>query len=134
MSRRWLFAATFLGGVVVGAVGYSAFVGRHWQRNFSSWYVLGLADQANVAREIFSGRGPELAKRIEGSLPEYVRAVRREFGDDEGADWALWMVSDVYDAAGTPPPPELQVVFASLPPRRSCKPPASRGFADGAPR
>jgi hypothetical protein len=133
MGRRWTIAAAFVGGLVVGGAGGSIFVGEHWKRNFWSSYVMGLADQANVAREIHSGRGPELAKRITDSLPEYVRAVTRNAPRAEGADWALWMVSDVYKAAGIEPPPELRTVFASLPARRTCKPPAPGGNVQGAP-
>lgn len=134
MMSKPRLALSFAGGVLVGAVGAATLVGWHWNRNFSNWYVLQLADQANVAREIYAGREVELAEHIKVRLPVYVRTVQREFGAAEGADWAVWLVSDVYNAAGTPPPPELQKVFASLPPRRTCKRPASHRGDGSAPR
>lgn len=124
MTRTWRSLLTFVGGLLVGAVGAWCLVNWHWQRNFSNWYVVQVADQANVAREILSGRGVELAERIKSDLPAYVEAMRSEFGDAEGAEWALWMVSDVYQVAGATPPAELKAVLAALPPRASCRPPA----------
>jgi hypothetical protein len=124
MSRKWLTTLAFLGGLMVGAVAAWAFVGGHCKRNFSHFYLVQLADHANVATEILSGRGSELAERIKTGLPEHVRTVRTEFDDAAGAEWVLWMVSDVYEAAGTPPPEELRAVFAALPPRPSCQPPS----------
>lgn len=125
MNPKWRYTLAFLGGLLVGAMAAWTFAGWHWKRNFSNWHLLQLADHANAATEIFSGHGSELAERIKAGLPEHVRTVRGEFADVEGAEWALWMVSDVYKAAGTPPPEELQAVFAALPPRPSCKRPGS---------
>ena len=62
------YGLTFFAGALTGAVLAGGFVGWHWNRNFVNWYVMGVADQANVAREIHSGRGRELAGRIMGDL------------------------------------------------------------------
>ncbi len=134
MRPVWRYSATFVAGLVVGAVTAASYVGWHWNRNFQDSYALQLADQANVAKEILSGGGPALAERIKVRLPEYVSALRGPLGVGDRANWALWVVSDVYKAAGTAPPTDLQAVFASLPPRPSCKRPSSARGIDGANR
>ena len=126
MRRGATIALTLVGGLLLGALAGAFFVGRHWQRNFADWYVLEVADQANVAREIYSGREERLADGILASLPSYVRSLRGDLAKGEGSAWALWIVSDVYKAAGTPPPAELQEIFEVLPERQSCKRPAGR--------
>lgn len=117
------YVLTFLAGSVIGGVLSAAAVGGHWKRTFENQYVAGLADQANVAREIYAGRSTELADRIRQSLPEYVTAIEREFRSAQGREWAYWLVSDVYQASGAPVPGQLRPILASLPPRPSCKRP-----------
>jgi hypothetical protein len=134
MGTRWRLLLAFVGGLVVGGASFGTLVAWHWNRNFESWYVLQVGDQAHVANEILAGRGMALAERIQASLPASVRAVQGEFANAEGADWALWLVSDVYKTAGTAPPAELQAVFASLPPRATCKKPSNNRGAGDAPR
>lgn len=125
MSQKSRVVLAFAAGLLAGGAIAGGFVAWHWNRNFSGWYVLQVADQANVAKEILSDRGPALAERIKTTLPAYVHAVHTEFAQAEGANWALWTVSDVYKAAGTPPPPDIAAVLAALPPRASCKKPAA---------
>jgi hypothetical protein len=108
---------TFLGGFLVGAVTLAALVGWHWKGNFENWYVLGVADQANVAREIYSGRGDALADRIRQDLPHYVLVVDREFPDSDWATPALWLANDVYAESSTPVPPEIEEILAAPPPK-----------------
>jgi hypothetical protein len=123
----------FSAGLVIGAVAGGGLVGWHWNRNFRNWYVMGMADQANVAREIYAGRSQELADRIRRTLPTYVRAVESEFRNGEGRDGAYWIVSDVYKVSGAEVPAELKPILASLPPRGSCRKPASPMRGNGAP-
>ena len=137
MSSRWRYAVTFAGGLLVGALAAAAVVGTHWSRNFSSWHVLQIADQANVAREILLGNGPQLADRITANLPAYVQSIQKvqdEFGPAEGVEWALWAVSDVYEASGSAPPDELRTILDSLPARASCKRSSLSSSNDGATR
>lgn len=125
MRKRWSLTLTFLAGVLVGGAAAASFVGWHWERNFRDWYVLQLADQANVAKEIYSGKAPELADRLRSSLPVYVNVVESHFPNTEGKYWAYWVVDDVYRVSGVKPPQELQGLLASLPPRPKCqRPPA----------
>ncbi len=134
MNQAWRYGLTFMAGSLAGAVVAGAFVGWHWQRNFANWYVMGLMDQANVAREIYSGQGRELADRIRGSLPTYVTAVEREFRNAQGREWALWMVSDAYKAADEDLPEELRELISTLPPKQSCRRPKSGGAFQAMPR
>lgn len=133
MSPGWRYAITFSIGLLCGAACAAVVIGTHWRRNFASWYILQVGDQANVATDVLSGRGPELAERIQAALPAYVEALRGELADAPGTDWALWQIGDVYEAAGTPPPAELRALLDELPDRPSCRPPESRRTADGAP-
>jgi hypothetical protein len=88
--------------------------------------VLGVADQANVARDVYSGRGDALADRIRRDLPHYVLVVDREFPDSRWATPALWLAKDVYAESSTPVPREIEEILGALPPKRSgcCKLPA----------
>lgn len=133
MPQGWKFALTFLAGALMGAGSAGAFVGLHWQQNFANWYIVGVADQANVAREISTGQGTQLADRIRASLPPYVNAVERDFRGAEGREWALWMVNDAYRAAGDPPP-DIQPILSALPPRTVCRKPQRKGSLDDAAR
>ena len=117
------YGLTFAIGAAVGGLGAAFLVSSHWQRNFAGWYILQVADQANVAREIYVGQAAQLAERIRASLPSYVRAVEQEFRTAGGREWALWIVSDAYRASGQLPPPEVQSVLARLPARETCRKP-----------
>jgi hypothetical protein len=128
MRPIWRYTATFVVGLVLGAVVTATVVRSQSKRNVRNWFVIQLADQADVAQEILSGRGPALEEHIKSRLPEYVSTVRGPLGAGDEANWALWVVRDVYEAAGTPAPPELQPIFAALPPRASCKRPSAGGI------
>jgi hypothetical protein len=126
MRTRTQGVLVFLGGFVVGATSFAALVGWHWKANFEDWYVLGVADQANVAHEIYSGRGDALAARIRQDLPHYVLVVDREFPDSRWATPALWLANDVYTESSMPVPPEIEEILGALPPKPPgcCKLPA----------
>jgi hypothetical protein len=134
MKRIGPYALAFLGGLVIGAAAGAAVVATHWQRNFANWYVLQLADQANVAREIYAGSAAQLAESIRLRLPAYVGAVETEYRRTQGREWAYWIVADVYRLSGGSVPSELRPILASLPPRPFCTPPARREGISGAPR
>jgi len=115
----------FVGGLAAGGAIAWAVMGWRGSRTFQDQYVIALADQANVAHQIYSGHSKELADRIRQCLPAYVAAAEREFRGGRGREWTYWLVRDVYQASGTPVPESLKPIFASLPPRPSCKRPTS---------
>jgi hypothetical protein len=82
---------------------------------------MGIADQANVAAEIYSGRATELAERISSSLPEYVAAIHPQFTDSEWYEPALRRIADVYEASRREAPDEVKRLIGTLPPRPSCR-------------
>jgi hypothetical protein len=118
MPKRYVVLSFLLGGFAAAWL-----VGWHWERNFQSWYVLQLGDHANIAKEIYTGKGAGLADRLRSSLPTSVQAVESQFPRTEEKYWAYWIVKDVYSVSGTRPPAELQAVLAALPPRPTCKRP-----------
>lgn len=118
-------------GLALGAVLAGAWVSWSWQRSFATVYLVQMADQANVAREIGRGAGPALAEKIRAALPLYVATLDRDFRDVQGKDWALWAVRDAYEASGVTPPASIAPILQALPPRESCPPP--RGAAPPAP-
>ena len=124
--QRLKLPLLFASGLVIGAILAAVAVSGHWQRNFEDWYVLGMADQANVAREIASGRAEELATAIRSSLPGYVLTLEREFASPESSHYALWTVRDAYEAAGEPIPENIKPLLEDLTPRELCVRPASR--------
>ena len=124
-ARRRLFDLVV--GLALGAALAGAWVTYSWQKSFATVYLVQMADQANVAREIGQGGGPALAERIRESLPMYVQALERDFSEVQGKDWALWAVRDAYEAAALVPPASIAPVLQALPARASCPPP--RGAA-----
>ncbi|MCP4546591.1 MAG: hypothetical protein GY835_09025 [bacterium] len=121
--RAWFkLLVTFGAGAVLGAVASGLLVGSHWEGQFADSYALGVADQANVAREIYAGRSSQLAARIVDSLPQYVLALDREFNDAKWTQTALFMVQDVYRESGNEVPGEIRQILAALPskPTSSC--------------
>ncbi len=119
MKPKWKLGLAFLAGVIVGGLASGFFVGWHWNRTFGDWYVTGVADQANVAREIYAGRSVQLADRIRSSLPQYVLAIDREFGTPESAHYALRLVRDVYEQSSSEMPEEIAGILGALPTRPS---------------
>src|SRR5262245_47246149 len=119
----------FLAGVLIGAMVGGVIVGRHWIANFWDWQLGGVADQANVAREIYAGRSKQLADRIRESLPTYVADIERERPGVEGKEWAYWIVRDVYEVSGEPVPASLKPVLSALPSRATCKQPVRKAGA-----
>jgi hypothetical protein len=101
---RWPYVAVFFAGAVGGATAATILVGRAWQQQFASQYMIQVADQANVAREIYAGNAGELAERIRSGLPTYVKTIEVEFPRADQREWALCMggrrISGVW-AAGT---------------------------------
>lgn len=128
-ARRRVFDLAV--GLALGAALAGAWVTYSWQRSFATVYLVQMADQANVAREIGRGEGAALAERIRAALPIYVQALERDFRDVQGKDWALWAVRDAYEAAGVAPPEAIAATLRDLPPRASCPPP--KGAAAPAP-
>jgi hypothetical protein len=118
-------------GLALGAVLSGAWVSYSWQKSFATVYLVQMADQANVAREIGRGEGGALAEKIRSALPLYVATLDRDFRDVQGKDWALWAVRDAFQAAAIPPPASIAPILQALPPRASCPPP--RGAAPAAP-
>lgn len=115
--------AVFLAGVLVGGVLAAVGVSWIWNRQFEDWYVLEVADNANVAKEIYLGHSQELADRIRLSLPEYARHIETDFADSQWSAGTLWLIADVFEASDTKPPPEVERIIDSLPPRESCPAP-----------
>ncbi len=116
--RAWFkLLVTFGAGAVLGAVTSGLLVGYHWEGQLADSYALGVADQANVAREIYAGRSSQLAARIVASLPQYVLALDREFNDAKWTQTALFMVQDVYRESGNEVPGEIRQILAALPPK-----------------
>lgn len=118
-------------GLALGAVLAGAWVSWSWQKSFATVYLVQMADQANVAREIGRGEGAALAEKIRSALPLYVATLDRDFRDVQGKDWALWAVRDAYQAAGIEPPASIASILQALPPRADCPPP--KGAAAPAP-
>jgi hypothetical protein len=110
----WPYVAIFLAGTAAGATGATVLVGRAWQQQFASQYLVQVADQANVAREIYAGHAAQLAERIRGDLPEYVKTIEVEFSRADQRDWALCMVGSAYEASGQTPPTDIQAVLSGL--------------------
>ncbi len=79
MTNRAKFIAIFATGFIVGTVFAATAVSWKWNRDFDDWSAMGLADQANVAREIYAGRSEELAARILNALRGYVVDMDRNF-------------------------------------------------------
>lgn len=134
VKPKALLLLAFSTGLVVGGLTSGFFAFWHWNRDFQDWYVTGVADQANVAREIYAGRSEQLADRIRESLPQYVLAIHREFRTPESSYAALRLVRDVYHGSSTEIPAEIAHILSGVPPSspRSCPVPApSEPPADG---
>ena len=134
MKPKAQLLLAFSGGLLFGGLASGFFVGWHWNRNFQDWYLTGVADQANVAREIYAGRSVQLADQIRASLPQYVLAIHGEFGTPESSYPALRLVRDVYNESSTEIPGEIAQILSRVPPRSpgSCTVPTSPGrAADG---
>ena len=114
----------FLSGLAVGGFGIGLVVSRHSERNFAEWYILGVADQANVAGEILAGRGHDLALANVERFPEYIRAMGPLPVDPSAKNATLWRIRDAYQASGVAPPKEVEPLLRDLPPRSACKLPA----------
>ncbi len=117
MRVRWSVLLSFMVGGLVGAVGGTALVAGHYNRMFEGWYLMGVVEQAQIARQIRTGEGDPLAERIEESLPGYALAVNSQFGQSSLALQALWSVRDFYRATATPIPDEVASLFEGLPPK-----------------
>jgi hypothetical protein len=117
MKTIWALVLAFLAGGLGGAVGATVLVGGHYNRIFEGWYLMGVVEQAQIARQIRGGEGGLLAERIEGSLPGYALAVSSQFGRSSQSLPALWSVRELYRATATPIPDELADLLASLPPK-----------------
>ena len=120
-ARRRLFDLGV--GLALGAALSGAWVSYSWQKSFATVYLVQMADQANVAREIGRGTGPALAEKIRSALPLYVATLDRDFREVQGKDWALWAVRDAYEGAALTPPPSIAPILQALPPRANCPPP-----------
>jgi hypothetical protein len=117
----WIkFLLSFAAGAAVGGLASGLLALRYCESRLADSYALGVADQANVAREIYAGRSSQLAARIVDAMPQYVLALDREFSDAHWTQPALWLVQDVYKESGIEVPSEIRHVLAALPP----KPPA----------
>jgi len=134
MNKRLRFALFFAAGFVVGAIVAGGFVAWRWYQSFENAYALDVADQANVAREIYRGRADDLAGSITRSLPEYVRALDTSFRDAQAFNMAIWLVADAYKAAGQEPPADVQRILESAPPRPDgwCPTPPATGHGESA--
>lgn len=114
-GRSVLFA--FIAGGLIGVVGAAALVAGHYNRMIENWYLMGVVEQAQIARQIRTGESERLAERIEDSLPTYALAVSSQFGDSTVALPALWSLRDFYRATATPIPDEIAGLFEGLPPK-----------------
>lgn len=109
-------ALLFTAGFVVGALVAGGFVAWRWYQSFENAYALDVADQANVAREIYRGRADELARSITQSLPGYVRVLDTSYRDAKSFNMAIRLVADAYEAAGQEPPADVKRILDSVPP------------------
>ena len=115
------------GGTSRGRCTAAGLVAWRWKRDFQSFRVSGLAEQALAAKEIYLGRGQQTADRIRFALPELVRGLEQSSPKPQGKEWAYWLVSDVYQASHTEVPAKLKSLLAGLPPRPLCRKPTSNG-------
>ena len=111
--------AIFLTGLILGVAicGVGAALRFRWLTGHLSG--IQLAGQVNVLQEIRSGRGDELADRIEQSLPAYVEQLDQAFPSTSGARMALGMVSRYYENAAVPAPAEIRDILEELDSARS---------------
>ena len=116
MNRLASHAATAVASLLIGGVAGAVLVRKMCDREMAHSYVMGVLDQANAAREIYSGRSLALADRIREKLPEYVLAVEKEFPGESNRDMTYRMVRRVYEASSTELPASIQAIVASVPP------------------
>jgi len=127
MRPRGRSLLAFGAGLLVGGVVAAGAVGWRWAHDFNRFRVMGVAEQALAAREIYAGRGHQTADRIRGALPALILGVERSSPRPEGREWAYWLANDVYKASGVAVPAQIKPLLAALPPRSSCEKPASNG-------
>ena len=118
--------AVFVVGFVAGALVIGLTLARWERREFEARYLMGVADQANVARQIQAGRSAELVAKIRRDMPASVRAVAGLKTIDDPAP-VLWSVRSFYEESSLAVPPEIEPILASLPPRqqRARRPPTA---------
>jgi hypothetical protein len=111
MTNKANLIVIFTTGCVAGTVFAATAVSWKWNRDFDDWSAMGLADQANVAREIHAGRSEELAARILNALPGYVVDMNRNFRDTNSTATALRLVGAAYRESGEPMPDEVREIL-----------------------
>lgn len=111
MRSRTKTAAAFMAGLVVGSLLAATAVSFRWGREYGRWHALQVADQANVATEIYAGRSEELAGRILESLPQYVEDMDQAYRAPESADMVSRLVAAAYRESGEPMPAAVRRIL-----------------------
>lgn len=120
------YGLSFLAGIAVGVIGTGMILGRHWIGTFWSLRVGALAEDANVAREIYTGHAKELADRLRDTFPRRVAEIEKQYPAAINKSWTYWMIKDAYEAGNAPIPSTLAPILTSLPPRESCEKAAAK--------
>ena len=94
-----------------GALGGAMWAKRSADRYIGHWYVTDLMQNGYAAREIYAGRGRQLADHLRDKFPERVLGVEKEFRQDDARNTAFRVVTEAYAESGMAVPPEIRDKF-----------------------